>query len=248
MAAFGRLCTLFHDAETPRATVEEIGWYAGRLPRDRGPLLEAMAGSGRLLLPLREAGLNVHGVDSSEAMLAVCADRLAQAGLQTSLFRQDLAALNVPFRYGAAYIAAGAFQLIVDPVAAMKALARLRAHLVDPGLLLVDLLVPAEALHRPGAPVIEVRTATLAGGAKIGRRSETRVDIDARRMDIAARYEMREGVKLVAREDETVARTWYDEEEIRAMLADSGYREVAIESSPLPAVGADRRLIVRAQA
>ena len=48
MAAYGRLCTLFYDADKPRASDVEVAWYRERLPRDAGPSLEVMSGSGRL--------------------------------------------------------------------------------------------------------------------------------------------------------------------------------------------------------
>ena len=72
MAAYGRLCTLFHDADKPRASDAEVAWYAERLPRDAGPALEVMSGSGRLLIPLLQQGRNVHGADLSPAMIASC--------------------------------------------------------------------------------------------------------------------------------------------------------------------------------
>ena len=228
MAAYGPLCTLFYDADKPRACAAEIEWYGARLPRDAGPSLEAMSGSGRLLIPLLQAGFNVHGADLSAAMLASCEARLAQARLAPPLFRQDVVALNLPFRYAAAIIAAGSFQLLVDPVAAQKALERLRAHLVDPGLLLIDLFVPPEAIHPPGAPLVHVETATLRNGTTIARRSEMFVDTEGRRIDLRSRYEQRERAKILAREDETLAMTWYSEEEIVAVLRDAGFRDMAV--------------------
>ncbi len=203
MAAYGRLCTLFYDADKPRASTAEVDWYAERLPRDAGPMLEAMAGSGRLLLPLLERRINVHGVDASPAMVASCEARLAAAGLSTPLFRQDVATLNLPFRYAAAIVAAGSFQLLADPAAAQKALERLRAHLVAPGVLLMDLYVPTEATHPPGAPEVQIQTVTLEDGSKIARRAEVFVDAEGRRIDIRSRYEQRERATITAREDET---------------------------------------------
>ena len=52
----------------------------------------------------------MHGVDASAAMLAECEAELARAELSVPLFRQDIAELNLPFRYGAAFIAGGSFQ------------------------------------------------------------------------------------------------------------------------------------------
>src|SRR3954468_4857255 len=50
--------------DTDRA-VETLAELAGD-----GPVLELAIGTGRLALPLAERGLEVHGVDASEAMVA----------------------------------------------------------------------------------------------------------------------------------------------------------------------------------
>jgi SAM-dependent methyltransferase len=229
MSAFGTLGTLFYDADRPRASDAEVAWYAAHLPRDAGPVLEAMAGSGRLLVPLLEAGIPVHGVDSSDAMLASCERRLACAGRTTRLYRQSVVALNLPSRYAAAYIAAGAFQLLADPITALDALLRIRAHLIDPGLLLLDLFVPTQAEHPPGAPIVEVRTVTPGEGVRIGQRSETFLDVGLRRIDVKTRYERRDRSAITAREDETRALTWYSEEEAVRLVRDAGYCDPVTE-------------------
>ena len=228
-AARGPLATLWHDARQPVASAEEFDWYYQRLPRDAGPVLEAMAGSGRLLLPLAAAGFNVHGVDHSAAVLARCEARLATANLRAILFRQDVAVLNVPFRYAAAVVADGAFQRIVDPARVSAALQRLRAHLTDPGCLVLDLRVPALAAHPPGAPVVEIRRLNLDDGSSITLRSETTVNADTRRIDSVNRYERRSGQKVIAREDERRSLTWYTEAEIMTVVHDAGYRDIRIE-------------------
>jgi hypothetical protein len=232
MAAYGALGTLFHDADTPRASPLEVEWYASRLPRCAEAALAAMSGSGRLLVPLIELGLRVDGVDSSEARIASCERRLAASGMRSRVYRQDVAALNLPSRYCAAFIGDGSFQALTDPVAALDALLRIRAHLVDPGVLLLDLFVPAGAEHPPGAPVVEVRVVTPSEGLQIGLRSETFFDVDMRRIDVRSRYERREKKTITAREDETRALTWYSEDEAMTLLGDAGFRDIRTE--PLP--------------
>lgn len=245
--SFGPLSTAFHDAAEEPASAAEIAWYASRLPVGQGLVLEGLCGSGRTLVPIGRNGFSVHGVDSSAAMLAACEARAAAAGVATTLFRQDAAELNLPFRYVAAYVSGGSFQLVATPHAASVALARLRAHLVPPGVLLLDLSVPEAGLHPPGAPIVEIRTVRLARGARITLRTELLVDAGARRLEIASRYERRAADGSLTREDGRHARTWYEEADIVALLGAAGFADIAIEPTPRPVEG-ERRFAVRARA
>jgi SAM-dependent methyltransferase len=231
VSVHGTLGALFHDIDAPRANDVEVDWYARHLPRDAGPVLDVMTGWGRLLRPLLDAGFQVHGVDISEPMLARCARRIAGSGRTAQLFRQNVTALNLPTRYAAAFIASGSFQLLTEPVAALDALLRIRAHLIDPGLLLLDLFVPTVAEHPPGAPIVELRTVVSGDGTRIAMRSETRCHVPVRRIDLSARYERRDKLKVIEREDETSSLTWYDEAEASTLLGDAGYRDIRIEPS-----------------
>ena len=246
MTSFGPLSAAYHDAVETPAVDAEIDWYAARLPADRGPVLEGLCGSGRTLLPLLSRGFHVHGVDRSAAMLSACEARLARAGRQTTLVRQDVTELNLPFRYAAAYVSAASFQLVANARDARNALVRLKAHLVSPALLLLDLVVPDVAVHPPAAPLVEVRTATLADGARITLRTETTVHVDARRIDIVSRFEKRAASGSIEREDAAHSRAWYEESDIAALLAACGYGDVAIDASPRPDAG-ERRFAVRAR-
>ncbi|MEO8565623.1 MAG: class I SAM-dependent methyltransferase [Betaproteobacteria bacterium] len=227
----GALREAFETAASLHTRSAEIAWYASHLPRDAGMLLDAMTGTGRMLLPLLEAGFNVHGADASETALARCGARLSSAGRGTELFRQSITALNLPFRYAAAFISAGAFQSLTHRAAALDALLRIRAHLIDPGLLLLDLFVPEEAAHPPGAPVVELSMLALADGSQLACRSETVIDVPRRRSIVRSRFEQRARTVL-AREDHRREITWYAEDEIVALVGDAGYRDVRCE--PLP--------------
>jgi hypothetical protein len=247
LISFGPLSTEFHDALDPTADDAEIDWYASRLPHDGGPVLEGMCGAGRTLVPLVQRGHHVHGVDSSAAMIGACEAHLKAAGLASTLFRQDLSELNLPFRYAAAFVSGGSFQLLADPLAARLALARLHAHLVPPGLLLIDLAIPQAGLHPPGAPLVEIRAVRVADGARITLRTETFVNADARKLDVRSRFEKRTSSGAIVREDASHARTWYEESDIAALLADAGYADIVIEPSARPSES-ETRFAVRARA
>jgi hypothetical protein len=183
---------------------------------------------------LVEAGFNVHGVDASAAMLASCAARLAALHHEAKLFRQDIGELNLPLRYGAAFVAAGSFQLLTDPSRARAALEHVRTHLVEPGILLLDLYVPSTSVQRIAAPLVEFRNALLADGSRIALRSETTMHPEARLARTASRYVHRRGNDLVAEENETLVVTWYEPEEIAALVTSAGYRDATIGPPACP--------------
>lgn len=246
MHAFGPLSTLFHDADRPRASDDEVAWYAQHAPP--GALcLELMCGYGRLLVPLAATGCKVHGVDLSASMLARCEARLAAEGITAPTFRQDIAQMNLPLRYGCAFVAGGSFQLITDPATVIAALERVRAHLVEPGILYVECRIPAAASQRLGAPLVEVRTIKLEDGSQIGLRSETTWWADARLARAENRYAHRRGAQRLAEEHETVTTTWYAPEEITELVRAAGYREVDTGPAPTtPDDGEAFTLIARA--
>ena len=238
MQAYGPLATLFLDAEQPEAPDAQRTWIAQALPAEAGTVLAPMCGAGLLLVPLLADGRSVHGVDLSPSRLASCEARLAAAGVTTPLFRQDITQLNLPFRYTAAFIANGAFQLVTDAAAAAGTLDRLKAHLVHPGLLLLECHVPPDSRQRLGAPLVEVRTAKLADGTQIALRSESTCWSDARLLRTDNRYAHRRGATRLGEEHETVTMTWYPPDEIADIVRAAGFRDVQVApSSPLAAEG-----------
>ena len=201
------------------------------MPESAGLGLDVMCGAGRILVPRVLHGAKLHGVDLSAAMLARCEAKLAAAGATAPTFRQDVAQMNLPLRYGCAFIAGGAFQLVTDPAAASAVLERVRAHLVPPGLLFIECRVPGSAQQNLAAPLVEVRTVRLDDGSQIVLRSETTWTAEARLARASNRYAHRLGTARLAEEHETVTSTWYLPDEIVELVRAAGFREVAIEGA-----------------
>lgn len=237
----GMLRARFDEAEAAAPSRDEIDWYSSQLPRDAGSALDAMCGTGRMLVPLVARGHAMQGADASPAALAIAEARLAAAGNTVTLYRQDLPALNLPARYVAAIVAGGAFQRIADGSVALAALRRLRMHLVDPAILVVEARVPDYAGTRPGAPLVELRSVALPDGSQIRMRSETSIDADAKLARMDARYTHRRGAQALGEEHARRSLTWYDEDELASMVSQAGWREVAVER---PAWAADAAAFV----
>jgi SAM-dependent methyltransferase len=64
-----------------RSVTEDVDFYVGQARKWGGPVLELGVGTGRIAVPVAEAGVRVIGVDDSEGMLAVCRERAERAGV-----------------------------------------------------------------------------------------------------------------------------------------------------------------------
>jgi SAM-dependent methyltransferase len=64
-----------------RSVTEDVDFYVAQARKSGGPVIELGVGTGRIAVPVAEAGVRVIGIDDSEGMLAVCRERAEQAGV-----------------------------------------------------------------------------------------------------------------------------------------------------------------------
>lgn len=120
----------------------DIEYYTKELMNVEGSILEAGVGTGRLLIPLLEAGLSVDGVDNSLDMLELCKLNLHKWGLSSNLTNQDLVELNLDKKYDAIIMPTGSFCLI-EKTKALHVLQLFYDHLSDKGRIIVDIEMPS---------------------------------------------------------------------------------------------------------
>src|SRR3954447_17695146 len=118
----------------------EIDYFRARIA-DAQPVLDAGCGTGRLLVPWLQAGIDVDGCDASADMVAHCRRRALEAGHEPTLFVQALHELDPPRRYRSVVVC-GAFGLGSTRAQDEQALGRLRECLEPGGTLLLDNQVP----------------------------------------------------------------------------------------------------------
>jgi SAM-dependent methyltransferase len=68
-----------------RSVTEDVAFYVEEAVAAGGTVVELGVGTGRVAVPVAQAGVHVIGVDSSSAMLAVCSDRAEAAGVRERL-------------------------------------------------------------------------------------------------------------------------------------------------------------------
>jgi tRNA A58 N-methylase Trm61 len=68
-----------------RSVTEDVGFYVDRARASGGPVVELAVGTGRIAIPIAEAGISVIGVDSSPEMVAVAQRTATAAGVEQLL-------------------------------------------------------------------------------------------------------------------------------------------------------------------
>src|SRR5260370_28908880 len=86
--------------------------YAG-LEREGARVLELGCGTGRLMVPLLDAGMQVVGVDREAAMLEVARERLAPYGERAELVEGDMCRFSVPGLFDMALVGLNPFMQLL---------------------------------------------------------------------------------------------------------------------------------------
>jgi SAM-dependent methyltransferase len=134
----------YYDADF-RDYLDDLPFYQELARRTGGPLLELMCGTGRVLLPLAEAGYSITGVDISPAMLAIARERVVEAGLAdtATLVEGDVRDLPLPAgQFALAFVAVNSFMHLEAVRDQLACLSNVRRALTPRGLLVLDLFSP----------------------------------------------------------------------------------------------------------
>lgn len=231
----------------------ELPYFRRFVEEDGRPALDAGCGTGRLLLPLLRAGLDVDGCDVSADMIAACRSKAEREGLSPTLYVQPLHELDLPRRYGT-IIVCGTYGLGSDRERDRRALERLLEHLEPDGTLLLDIEVPYANARQwrywpkdERASLPETRQAT---GERRRAPSGTEYALSARILELdplsqrvalemhAERW--RDGV-LEAEEDHRLDISLYFVNELLSMLGHAGFGDVVVhgEHTDRPATADD---------
>jgi SAM-dependent methyltransferase len=132
----------------------DVDLWTALAAQARGPVLELMAGSGRIAVPLAEEGHAVTAVDLDPAMLARARRRATAAGAEVEgrvelvladvdgLVLEPAADGSPARRFGLTFVALNSILLLPSRAAQRAAWVALAAHLVPGGVAAVDAWLP----------------------------------------------------------------------------------------------------------
>ncbi|HWD07555.1 MAG TPA: class I SAM-dependent methyltransferase [Actinomycetota bacterium] len=105
-----------------------------------GPVLELGIGTGRIALPLSELGVEVHGIDASQAMVYQLRAKPGGQAIPVSI--GDFTALPGGERYRLVFVAFNTFFALPDQEAQLRCLQSVAEHLGPGGAFVVEAFVP----------------------------------------------------------------------------------------------------------
>ncbi len=124
---------------------EDIPFWVEEALASGWPVLELACGTGRVAIPIAQAGVPVVGLDSSAAMLKLArakARRLKLGSERVRFVHGDMRSFSLAQRFPLAIIPFRSFQLLLSVAEQHQALETIRAHIAPGGRLIVDLFVP----------------------------------------------------------------------------------------------------------
>lgn len=141
------LASIFDDGDAYDLVLKDIPYgfdfYVSLAREAIGPVLDIACGTGRILLPCLQAGVDIEGLDLFEPMLKTLRAKAAALGLSPRLHRADMSDFSLPRRFALVMIPFNAFIHNMTQEAQIRCLQLCREHLLPGGKLTFDTFFPA---------------------------------------------------------------------------------------------------------
>lgn len=198
----------------------EVALMADFLKKHPGLALEMGAGSGRLMLPLVNMGLNVEGLELSRDMLALGETRAGRLGVQATIHEGDMTNWSDGRKFSAVLAPAFTLQLAADPEATLR---HWHGLLEKGGGLYLTVFMPyAELLgDLPENEWYEDHRATLADGRDGLLETRHRLDHAKQILEREHRYFLSGEPPLTHESRQSIR--WFEHAELVSLLARCGF-------------------------
>jgi SAM-dependent methyltransferase len=192
---------------------------------DRGPVLDLGCGTGRVTIPLLQAGLEVDGLDLWEPMLARLRAKAEALGFAPRLHRAPMQRFQLGRRYERILCAFNAFAHNLTREDQLSCLRSCRDHLAPGGALAIYLSLPPASmwLEPDDVPVLEIEVPHPARGTRLqmlDTRTKNRVE-QTQHSEIELRELSADGKVVSSRRSSTDLR-WIGKPEMELLLLAAG--------------------------
>jgi SAM-dependent methyltransferase len=218
-----------YDLWFPGEAFEDTEFYKGMITSNPGLALEVGCGTGRLLIPYLQDGLDVDGVDCSKEMLDICRQKAEQKGLSPILYEQYMQELSLSRKYKTIYIPFCSFMILAEREEALQALEGFYNSLESDGQVLISLFIPREGLTNNKQEWVVRRVGTRPhDGATIVVNEASSYNMMEQVKTGWYRYETYKDGSLIETKFHTMKLRWYYKYEFIMMLEKIGFRDIFV--------------------
>jgi ubiquinone/menaquinone biosynthesis C-methylase UbiE len=230
-----------YDTVTSPSIGGDVEWYAQKALESGGPVLELGAGSGRVTLAIANAGIAIHALDRSDAMLARLAEKLKtqtpDVQNRVTLIAADMRTFALSQRFALIVIPYRAFLHNLTEGDRLACLDRVRGHLPPGGRFAFNVFHPSlEFMAQHAGPLAGVwrwaGTHPLASGGYVIRSEAIRYNTVRQIVNAQLRYD-EYGVDnvLVRTALHPIELAYLYPNDIRRLLERAGFDDIVIKGN-----------------
>jgi SAM-dependent methyltransferase len=228
----------------------DLPFWLALAEREGGPVIEWGAGTGRITIPMAEAGHDITGVEVSEEMV----ERGRTKSKRVEWVRDDMRSARLGRRYGLAVCAFNSFLCLLSIDDALAFVRNAKEHLKPGGLLGIEVSAfsPEELVDPPGGPELRHDFTRELPQGRLDRFSVSRYDAASQLLKMRLFYELYGASReLESRQAHELTITVVSRRELELMLRLAGFEVEAVyggfEGEPFAAGSEHLILLARAR-
>jgi len=145
----------------------DVEFFVNETRKSKGEVLELMSGTGRVSIPLLEAGVRLTCVDLSAESNAILREKLREKGLNADVHDMDICELDLGKTFDMVIIPFHSFAHITSPEDRRKSLERIHRHLSPGGIFICTLGNPVLRKQAVNGQLRLIRTYPLDHGGNL---------------------------------------------------------------------------------
>ena len=209
---------------------EDVPFWISEAETATGPVLELGCGTGRVTIPVSQAGVTITGLDNSLVMLAQArskAKKLRPRIKTPHFIKGDMRDFDLGQQFNLVFIPFRSFQLLLSVEDQSRALACIKNHLEPGGRLIFNLFVPRAACME------QKKSVGLFRNEPIGFAEAPKMELEEKSQhdeynqiiyvkNVVKEYE--EGGTELKRSEVSYALRYTYQREVQSLLKNAGYR------------------------
>ncbi|MFW5708618.1 MAG: class I SAM-dependent methyltransferase [Chloroflexota bacterium] len=232
MAGFYGTIARFYDAENAGKD-DDIALYLRLAEEYGGPIIDIGCGTGRVMLPLAEAGYAVHGIDNEPAMLEIAErHRRASPSLmkQLTLHQGDVLQTKIDAQFKVVLVPYNGLMHFHTQEEHLAVLRKLRAWTAEDGLLVLDLPNAGEvfATQESDSMMLDRTFLEPGTGHLVMQQSHSYLDRTQQLLRVTWVYDEITGDGTLKRTIAPLVLYYFFFSEVRLLLDQTGYEVEAV--------------------